>query len=166
MKTKISLILFSALFLAACQGSAPSNERKLNFGQYENYTQKAPPPQETQAAQNDDGYVGISTMGKKSSYGDAVVTVASKKITLGQSAGEAQMTALRTTLDGAYASAQKTYRPLGFTYTISPVGAINPLSDIQVACVLSEESAQDVGQQTCNMFFNKINAAMSSPNTP
>ena len=48
------------------------------------------------------------------------------------------------------------YRPVGFTYAISSVGAVNPLSDIEVRCMLSERSANDVGQSTCTLFFSTI----------
>ena len=53
-------------------------------------------------------------------------------------------------------AALRQYHPVGFTYAMSSVGSINPLSDIEVACKLSERSANQVGQATCRSFFNTV----------
>lgn len=89
-------------------------------------------------------------------YGDVVITVASHKFKLGEVAARKEMVAFQTALDEAYSVALKQYRPSGFTYAMSSVGAINPLSDIEVACKLSERSANQVGQSTCRTFFNTV----------
>lgn len=89
-------------------------------------------------------------------YGDVVVTVASHKFKLGDAASRKEMTAFQKALDKAYAVALQQYHPSGFTYAMSSVGVVNPLSDIEVACKLSDRSANQVGQATCRTFFNTV----------
>ena len=94
-----------------------------------------------------------------SSYGrytDVTVVVAAKRIKLGPSANTQNMALFQKALDAAYKKSLRTYRPSGFTYSIASVGAVNPLSDIEVSCVLGEQSANEVGQQTCNLFFQTL----------
>ena len=66
------------------------------------------------------------------------------------------MALFQKALDAAYKKALRTYRPAGFTYSIASVGAVNPLSDIEVSCILSEQAANEIGQPTCNLFFQTI----------
>ncbi len=89
-------------------------------------------------------------------YGDVVVTVASHKFKLGEEATRQDMTRFQKALDGGYLAALRQYHPVGFTYAMSSVGAVNPLSDIEVTCKLSERSANQVGQATCRTFFNTV----------
>lgn len=91
-----------------------------------------------------------------STYGDVVVSVASHKFKLGENAGRKEMKAFQSALDYAYSVALQQYRPTGFTYAMSSVGAVNPLSDIEVSCKLSERSANQVGQATCSTLFNTV----------
>ena len=108
------------------------------------------------AADESGDFTGESRYGSKSAYGDAVVTVGSKKFSIGRAAGEKEMRVFQDSLDKAYRAARNTYNPAGFTYTMSPAGAINPLSDMEVNCVLSQDSADDVGQKTCDLFFKSL----------
>ena len=89
-------------------------------------------------------------------YGDVVVTVATHKFKLGESATRKDMASFQTALDAGYSAALKQYHPVGFTYAMSSVGTVNPLSDIEVTCKLSERSADQVGQDTCRTFFNTV----------
>ncbi len=89
-------------------------------------------------------------------YGDVVVTVALHKFKLGEKATRSEMTMFQQALDAGYATAMRQYRPIGFTYAMSSVGTVNPLSDVEVTCKLSERSANQVGQATCNLFFDTI----------
>lgn len=94
-----------------------------------------------------------------SSYGrytDVTVTAATKRVKLGSGATAKHMALFQKALDVGYKKALRTYRPSGFTYSISSVGAVNPLSDIEVSCILDERAASDVGQPTCNLFFNTL----------
>ena len=89
-------------------------------------------------------------------YGDVVVTVASRKFELGKAATSRDMATLMKSVNTGYAKALRAYQPSGFTYSVSSVGAINPLSDVQVQCRMSERSANDSGQKACALFFNTI----------
>ena len=90
-----------------------------------------------------------------SRYGDVVVTVSSRKFQLGD-APSGKMPLFMKSVEAAYAKALRAYRPSGFTYAMSSVGAVNPLSDVQVHCRMSERSANDNGQTACNLFFQTI----------
>ena len=92
-------------------------------------------------------------------YGDVVVNVAAHKFKLGPSASRKEMAVFQKSLEKAYTTALRKYRPVGFTYAMSSVGAVNPLSDIEVRCMLSEQSANNVGQSTCKLFFDTISSS-------
>lgn len=89
-------------------------------------------------------------------YGDVVVTVATHKFKLGANASRKEMALFQQAMDKAYQVALKQYHPTGFTYAMSSVGAINPLSDMEVMCKMSEVSANAVGQNACNAFFASL----------
>ncbi len=89
-------------------------------------------------------------------YTDVTVVAAAKRVKLGASANSKNMALFQKALDAAYKRALRTYRPAGFTYSISSVGAVNPLSDIEVSCILGEQAANEVGQSTCNLFFDTL----------
>ena len=95
-----------------------------------------------------------------SSYGrytDVTVVAAAKRIKLGSAATIKHMNLLQRALDVGYKTALRTYRPAGFTYTVSSVGAANPLSDIEVNCILGEGATLEAaGQQTCQLFFSTV----------
>ena len=105
---------------------------------------------------NATGFTAENIESAYGTYGDVVVTVASHKFKLGEDASRKEMVAFHKALDEAYAVALKQYRPSGFTYSMSSVGVVNPLSDIEVACKLSDRSANQVGQATCRTFFNTV----------
>lgn len=104
----------------------------------------------------DEDFTAENVASAYGTYGDVVATVATHKFKLGPLAGKTEMTAFQKSLDNAYTVALRQYRPVGFTYAMSSVGAVNPISDIEVACKLSERSANQVGQSTCTLFFNVI----------
>lgn len=91
-----------------------------------------------------------------SSYGEAVVVMASKKIALNSDATSSDLQLFQTALDAAYKTAMLQYGASGFTYAISPAGTVNPLAVIDVQCVLSESSADATGKATCDLFFKEI----------
>lgn len=105
---------------------------------------------------SDEDFTAENIESAYATYGDVVVTVASHKFKLGEEATRKEMAAFQTALDNAYTVALKQYHPSGFTYAMSSVGAVNPLSDIEVACKLSERSANQIGQATCSTFFNTV----------
>lgn len=107
---------------------------------------------------DDEDFTAENAASAYGTYGDVVVTVASHKFKLGAEATRREMTSFQKALDEAYNVILRQYRPVGFTYSMSSVGSINPLSDIDVACKLSERSANQVGQATCTNFFKTINS--------
>ena len=117
-------------------------------------TQEENPAEETPA--EDEDFVSENLTNTYHTYGDVVVTVASHKFNLGASASRKEMTLLMKSIETAYAKALRLYRPSGFTYAMSSIGAINPLSQVQVHCRMSERSANDNGQKACKMFFDTI----------
>lgn len=103
----------------------------------------------------DEDFTSDNLTGSYSRYGDVVVTVSSRKFQLGD-APSSKMPLFMKAVETAYAKALRTYRPSGFIYTMSSVGAINPLSDVQIHCRMSESSANNNGQTACNLFFQTI----------
>ncbi len=89
-------------------------------------------------------------------YGEAVVVMSSKKIPLGSKATGADLITFQTALDNSYNAILKSYRTQGFTYTLSPAGTVNPLSIINVQCLLSENFANTSGKKVCDAFFARI----------
>lgn len=110
---------------------------------------------ENESLSDDEDFTSENLTGSYGRYGDVVVTVSSRKFQLGDSPNS-KMPLFMKSVDNAYARALRTYRPSGFTYTMSSVGAVNPLSDVQVYCRMSERSANDNGQTACNLFFQTI----------
>ncbi len=174
------LLFFCALFaLAGCTAlQAPSKRStasstatdffnpQANSAYYEFSSSPLDTPsvleetQDTSAQEpgEDEDFTAENIAGAYGTYGDVVVTVATRKFKLGPSATRKEMGLFQRALDSAYTVALKQYRPSGFTYAMSSVGAVNPLSDIEVACKLSELSANQMGQSTCNTFFKTIAA--------
>lgn len=112
--------------------------------------------QQTEELGDDEDFTAENIASAYGTYGDVVVTVASHKFKLGESATRQDMTKFQKALDSGYLAALREYHPVGFTYAMSSVGAVNPLSDIEVTCKLSERSANQVGQATCRRFFNTV----------
>lgn len=105
---------------------------------------------------NDEDFTAENVTGAYGTYGDVVVTVATHKFKLGEQATRKEMQQFQQALEAGYTTARGQYHPVGFTYAMSSVGIVNPLSDIEVTCKMSERSANQVGQATCRSFFNVI----------
>jgi len=156
---KFLIILPAVILISACtQKTNVIGKSGIDYSKYQQsqdvFTGVSAAPA---ADQSDiDDFVGSSRYNTKSSYGDAVVTVGSKKFFIGKTAGDKEMRAFQTSIDNAYRTAKKTYNPAGFTYSMSPAGAINPMSDMEVQCILSQDSADNIGQQTCDLFFKSL----------
>lgn len=187
MNVKVFTFLVLAVGLAACAGTGDYCSKKtirqgLDYSMYTDYETSAQFPtgpldapsvldgsysapedafasnEETAPSQEED-FTAELPSGSYSTYGDVAIPVASKKFRLGASATQKEMGYFQRALDQAYSRALRSYRPTGFTYSVSSVGAANPLSDIEVSCMLSEDSANSVGQKTCNLFFQEIGLA-------
>jgi hypothetical protein len=180
MKKLLLSIICAAVALGACNTYSEKNYKKYKGISYEQYedirkeqqaeTKQVPivPPvpsvvqeEEIETAQpvgmedltGTDNEVVEST---NSTYGEAVVVMASKKIPLGENASYSDMQNFQTALDAAYNTARRTYHATGFTYAISPAGPVNPLSEMDVQCILSESLANATGKAACDLFFKQI----------
>lgn len=185
MNVRVFTFLVLAVGLAACAGTGDYRSKKtirqgLDYGMYTDYetaTQFPPGPLDApsvldgsyvapeadltqpQAPSQEEDFTAELPSGSYSTYGDVAIPVASKKFRLGASATQKEMGYFQRALDQAYSRALRSYRPTGFTYSVSGVGSVNPLSDIEVSCMLSEDSANSVGQKTCKLFFQEIGLA-------
>lgn len=185
MNVRVFTFLVLAVGLAACAGTGDYRSKKtirqgLDYGMYTDYetatqfptgpldapsvldgSYAAPEADLTQpqAPSQEEDFTAELPSGSYSTYGDVAIPVASKKFRLGASATQKEMGYFQRALDQAYSRALRSYRPTGFTYSVSGVGSVNPLSDIEVSCMLSEDSANSVGQKTCKLFFQEIGLA-------
>jgi len=185
MNVRVFTFLVLAVGLAACAGTGDYRSKKtirqgLDYGMYTDYetaTQFPTGPLDApsvldgsyvapeadltqpQAPSQEEDFTAELPSGSYSTYGDVAIPVASKKFRLGASATQKEMGYFQRALDQAYSRALRSYRPTGFTYSVSGVGSVNPLSDIEVSCMLSEDSANSVGQKTCKLFFQEIGLA-------
>ena len=180
MKIRFVLICWCAALLAGC--SALQNPSQRNTGVLTDFsnpnanrayyefssspldkpsvlTESMPETEESAEYEEigeDEDFTAENISSAYGTYGDVVITVASHKFKLGENATRQDMTKFQKALDSGYLNALHQYRPVGFTYAMSSVGAVNPLSDIEVTCKLSERSANQVGQATCRTFFNTV----------
>lgn len=46
----------------------------------------------------------------------------------------------------------------GFTYSLSPKGAVYPFSEIEVSCIMQEKYARRSGPEICGDFFRDLDA--------
>ncbi len=113
------------------------------------------PEEESQLGEDED-FTSEEIAASYDRYTDVTVVAAAKRVKLGASANSKNMAIFQKALDAAYKKALRAYRPSGFTYSIASVGAVNPLSDIEVSCILGEQAANEMGQPTCNLFFNTL----------
>jgi len=186
MKIRLGVLCLLGVLLCACGASTSfSSRKKVTQGiDYSRYGQSEPyyefssaipedmqpsmladqpgesadnvPAAEEETLGEDEDFVSESLANSYQTYGDVVVTVASRKFELGASATRKDMAMLMKAMESSYARALRVYQPTGFTYTMSSVGAVNPLSVVQVQCRMSERSANANGQKACHAFFEQI----------
>lgn len=183
MKIRVGIICLLSVLLGACGASTSFSSRKQitqgidysNYGKNDVYYEfssaipsetesgtvtSAPLPDEAQAEEptlgEDEDFSSEELSSSYRTYGDVVVTVASRKFDLGASATQQDMNLLMEAMEKSYTKALRTYQPTGFTYTMSSVGAVNPLSLVQVLCRMSERSANANGQKACHAFFEQV----------
>lgn len=178
MKNTLLVAVVAALFLGACASTDDYTSRKkysgIDYSAYErsnyivpadDFTGSLPGPSvlgegeepaEPAAPAEDEDFTSEEIAASYGHYTDVTVVAAAKRVKLGYSANTKHMALFQKALDAAYKKALRTYRPSGFTYSIASVGAVNPLSDIEVSCILGEQAADQVGQATCNLFFNTL----------
>lgn len=182
MNLKPFLFILGAAVLAACTSTGDYRSGKtisqgLDYSMYTDYegryelssgplgtpsvldgsaTQETLPTEGTDVLSADEDFTASLPASAYDTYGDVVVPVAKKKFQLGAKATSKEMGVFQRALNRAYALALHEYNAAGFTYSVSSVGAVNPLSDIEVSCMLAESSANSVGQKTCNLFFKEL----------
>lgn len=178
MKIRSFLVIFAmAVLMSACStGSRKQVTQGIDYSSrshrttYYEFTSPVPTetsfvppaPSETEPAATeeqlgeDEDFTSENLTSSYHTYGDVVTTVATKKFKLGEQASRKEMTVLMKAVDSSYSKALRRYRPSGFTYSVSSVGGVNPLSDVEIYCRMSENSANQVGQSACTQFFNDI----------
>lgn len=181
MKGRLFLVLLIGIVLTGCTALQSPSKRDVstatdfahpnaNHAYYEfssspldkpSVLEEITLPEPSYEMGSDEDFTAENIESAYGTYGDVVVAVASHKFKLGETASRREMAAFQTALDDAYSVALKQYHPSGFTYAMSSVGAVNPLSDIEVACKLSERSANQIGQATCSTFFNTVSRRYS-----
>lgn len=65
---------------------------------------------------------------------------------------ETILKAYKTTISDTSSSAYKT----GFVYKIIPKGAVNPFSEVDIACMVQKKYSKRRGASLCNKFFKNI----------
>ena len=176
---KIYLFLSGVLLLAACATENRNQFTGIDYSAYErpdlragdDFTARVPVPsilneaplprvekaqEEEETLSEDEDFTSEEIASSYGRYTDVTVIAAAKRVKLGSAATAKHMALFQKALDTGYKKDLRTYRPSGFTYSISSVGAVNPLSDIEISCILGERAANAVGQQTCNLFFNTV----------
>ena len=174
MKKIFLFIITAGVLLAGCAAGNKNKFTGIDYSAYErpvmrsndDFTASFPNPSvlnekelpsgEEETLSEDEDFTSEEIASSYGRYTDVTVVAAAKRVKLGSSATAKHMALFQKALDVGYKKALRTYRPSGFTYSISSVGAVNPLSEIEVSCILGERAASDVGQQTCNLFFNTI----------
>jgi hypothetical protein len=184
MKIRLGVIILAGVLLGACSSGSSFSSRKRvtqgidysRYGKQESYyefsspvpsdlgenafadtlTSSQTPADSEEILGEDEDFVSENLAGSYRSYGDVVVTVASRKFELGSSATRKDMSMLMKAIETSYTKSFRMYQPTGFTYTMSSVGAVNPLSVVQIQCRMSERSANANGQKACQVFFEQI----------
>ncbi len=174
MKTKLLISLLLATVLCACGGATSYTRKPVMQGiDYSNYAgneayyeftsdipdvdmSQTPAASAEEVLGEDEDFTSENLSSSYRNYGDVVVTVAKHKFKLGDNATRQDMTLLMKSIETSYTKALRTYRPSSFTYAMSSVGSVNPLSEVEVSCRLGERAANEVGQATCNLFFKNI----------
>ncbi len=175
MKKTVLFCALAALLTAACSTADYTASRKLkgiDYSAYENpsgfmgdnYYGDLPAPSilgeydfpQDSAPDESADFTSEEIAASYGRYTDVTVVAAAKRVKLGAAANSQNMALFQKALDQAYKQALREYRPAGFTYSIASVGAVNPLSDIEVSCILGEQAANEVGQSTCNLFFDTL----------
>ena len=176
MKKQLFLLFVMSVLISACgTGSRKKVTQGIDYSHrpsydtYYEFTSPVPndpglmPPTVTasdatgeEQLGEDEDFTSENLTSSYHNYGDVVATVATRKFKLGERASRKEMAALMKAVDAAYSQVLHTYRPSGFTYSVSSVGAVNPLSDVEVYCRMGENSANQVGQSACTQFFNTI----------
>ncbi|MCX5784129.1 MAG: hypothetical protein NTX59_00410 [Elusimicrobia bacterium] len=58
--------------------------------------------------------------------------------------------------ESALKSSADTPAEAGFSYTLSPRGAVNPFSEVEVSCVIRKKYASRYGAELCSAFYSAL----------
>lgn len=164
---RVALLILPIIILGACNPHSPRRYKEysgINYGFYDNKTSTEVDVESTEEIKPetiDSSEIEEITEeeiieSSNQAYGEAVVVMSSKKINLGKKATATDMETFQTALDNAYNIILKSYRTQGFTYTLAPAGTVNPLSVMNIQCLLSENFANTSGKRVCDAFFAQI----------
>ena len=168
---KLIILILPVIILGACSPHSPRRYKEysgINYGAYENTrataeVEEIETVEEVNAEQIDIDTSNVEEITEEEiiessnqAYGEAVVVMSSKKINLGKKATAEDMETFQVALDNAYNSILRSYRTQGFTYTLAPAGTVNPLSVMNIQCLLSENFANTSGKRVCDAFFAQI----------
>ena len=168
---KLIILILPIIILGACNPHSPRRYKEysgINYGAYENTRATAEVEEIETVDEVNVEPVDIDTSNveeiteeeiiesSNQAYGEAVVVMSSKKINLGKKATAEDMGTFQVALDNAYNSILRSYRTQGFTYTLAPAGTVNPLSVMNIQCLLSENFANTSGKRVCDAFFAQI----------
>lgn len=179
MKGRLLLLVSAVMLMSACSSgrkqitqnidyfaTSPKEETTYEFTSYDMPSLNASVLSETESAAQegetelsaDEDFTAESVSSMYGLYGDVVVKVATRKFKLGASATRHEMALFQQALEKSYMDTLQEYHPAGFTYAMSSIGSVNPLSDIEVTCKMSELAANQEGQAACSMFFKNISS--------
>lgn len=161
----IFFTLFLTVFLGACAMGAQKSYKQyqgISYDEYERHARQNLLIPGADTADIEDGLTletdelaeeEIESIG--ASYGEAVVVMAAKRIFIADNATQKEVKTFQTALDAAYRAVVREFQPAGFTYAMSPAGAVNPLSTMDVQCLLGESGATSRGKEACDLFFKE-----------
>ncbi|MDD4004335.1 MAG: hypothetical protein PHW69_03930 [Elusimicrobiaceae bacterium] len=91
----------------------------------------------------------------------AAAVVSSATFMLGRAPGQGEINRFYRALETAQAAVIEKaggpeHLPEGFSYAVTPAGAVNPFSSVEVDCLLSREAAADFSARFCRQFIELL----------
>ena len=106
---------------------------------------------------------GARPAGHNTSGADAAVTFQKRTFSLSKTPNPDVEAVLEDVLSSGYQAAVKKHygdnpMEIGFTYSMSPSGAVYPFSEIEVSCIMQQKYARSKGPGLCVDFFSEVDA--------
>ncbi len=163
------LILLLVFLIAGCASTGKKDRyERVDYSEYESYEEYESPKiydsdelEEPSVLGQEQYEIEIDiensdVIGDTGVYGDLAVEIASKKYPIGAEATSNDLSDFQKVLDESYLKVFEDYSKIGFTYMLSPAGSVNPLSEIDIKCMISERFSDDKGKEVCDKFFGNI----------
>ncbi len=104
---------------------------------------------------------GSRTAGQKPAGPGAASVFETRTFKLSKTPDPDLEAALEEVLSGGYQAVVKDRygddpMKIGFTYSMTPRGAVYPFSEIEVACIMQEKYARSKGPGLCGDFFKQV----------